>query len=437
MEIVQIAHSNKSPLHTKYDTTNARLELLKRKDNNEHVKERKTKKVHGNKQTMRVREVGAVYTTERRASLANDLLPGFNGDLTTVPRSDPIFAIEAGFRRYGLEGVDVFLALSARCVQEAHRWHNGFDFFQYERGLQILDLVTHDRQIDSLLARVCVGGESVGLLAVWYQYFVGRRFREGSGKFFTPRLIARAMASLLPLDTGLTLCDPTCGGGTFLSEAARLLNGRPCELVGNDVDRTLVGLTEAVLFLTCGTNQKRHLFCENVYDRGDFVNAYENRVDCILANPPFSLPLDSVGIDSTLFNMGYKNSDAVFLDVCLGLLKEGGHLVCLLPHSIVVNTDYSNLRSQVEREWDLCGVITLPEGVFYMTANTTTRADIIHLRKKASKTTMTIGKVYFANAPTVGIALNSRDTMSGDNSLDEVAATVRAKGCAFESVKSK
>jgi type I restriction-modification system DNA methylase subunit len=268
----------------------------------------------------------------------------------------------------------------------------------------------------------------VGHLPVWYQYFVGRRFREGSGKFFTPRLVARSMASLLTLEAGMTVCDPTCGGGTFLSEVARLLNGWPCELVGNDVDRTLVGLTEAVLFLTCGATQKRRLFCNNVYDRGPFFDAYSKRVDCILANPPFSLPLDSVSMRSTLFKMGYHNSDAVFLDVCLELLKEGGHLVCLLPHSIVVNSEYSELRCQVERDWDLCGVITLPEGVFYMTASTTTRADIIHLRKKKDAKTSVAGRIYFANAPTVGVALNSRDTMSGDNALEDVAATVRAKG---------
>jgi hypothetical protein len=70
----------------------------------------------------------------------------------------------------------------------------------------------------------------------------------------------------------------------------------------------------------------------------------------------------------------------------------------------------------------------LPEGVFYMTANTTTRPDIIHLRKKTSKPSSP-GRVYFANAPTAGIALNSRDTMSTNNALEEVATTVRARGC--------
>ncbi len=342
-----------------------------------------------------------------------------------MPQSDSTYAIEAGFRRYGLEGEDVFLALAARCLQESQGGHDGLEFFPYERGLQVLDLVAHDRQIDSLLGRVCAGSDAVNCLAVWYQYFVGRRFREGSGKFLTPRTVARAMARLLPLDAGVTLCDPTCGGGTFLLEAARLLNGTPCELVGNDVDRLLVGLTEAVLSLTCTAGHRRRLFCNNVYDQGAFLDTYSARVDCILANPPFSLPLDSTGLPSALFSMGYHNSDAVFLDVCLQLLKAGGHLVCLLPHSIVVNTDYARLRSQVEREWDLCGVITLPEGVFYMTASTTTRADIIHLRKKTGTKTAQTTKAYFANAPSVGAALNSRDTMPRENALEEIVTAVR------------
>jgi hypothetical protein len=76
----------------------------------------------------------------------------------------------------------------------------------------------------------------------------------------------------------------------------------------------------------------------------------------------------------------------------------------------------------------LCGVITLPEGVFYMTASTTTRADIIHLRKKIAGQTSP-ARVYFANAPTVGVALNSRDRARADNALDEVVRAVRARGC--------
>ena len=375
----------------------------------------------------RVSEDSPAYKTSTPRHVDTGLLPGF-------PIADPIsdhsaatYAVENAFRRYGIEGEDVFLALAARCVQAAQARHREFAFFPYERALQVLDIVAHDRQLESLLDRSASAPSAALQLPVWYQYFVGRRFREGSGKFFTPRNVARSMANLLPLHAGVIIADPTCGGGTFLSEVGKLLQGSPCTLVGNDVDRMLVGLTEVVLTLACGTSQLRDLYCNNLYDRGPFIDAYGGRVDCILANPPFSLDLDAIGLKSSLFNMGYRNSDAVFLDVCMSLLKEGGHLVCLLPHSIIVNTEYAKLRAYVERAWDLCGVITLPEGIFYMTANTTTRADILHLRKKSLRHP-SIKKVYFANAPAVGIPMNSRDRNTSENALEDIAVSICARG---------
>jgi SAM-dependent methyltransferase len=402
-----------------------------RKRNTTTMKKNKPKPRARPKKAGQVREPSVAYTVGKRRVPPNDHLPGFDLVGSGVPQTDPTYAIEAGFRRYGVEGEDVFLGLAARCVIEAPERGKEFEFFQYERGLQVLDSVTHDRQMDAFLGRVCGGPEAVSHLPVWYQYFVGRRFREGSGKFFTPRTVARSMAMLLPFRENMIVCDPTCGGGTFLGEAAKLLNGAPCQLIGNDVDCLLVGLTEVVLFLTCHPGQVCKFFCNNLYDRGDFLETYSGRIDCILANPPFSLPLEHVGTKSPLFTMGYHNSDAVFLDVCLDLLKDGGHLVCLLPHSIVVNTDYTQLRSQVERAWEMRGVITLPEGMFYMTASTTTRADIIHLCKKSKSRSISgcTGKAYFGNAPSVGVALNSRDTMFRDNALEEAAKTIRARGC--------
>ena len=119
-----------------------------------------------------------------------------------------------------------------------------------ERGFAALNIVTHDKQVLSILDGIVAGDPQGRELATWYQFFFGRRFREGSGKFFTPRTIAAAMARLLPVQAGAILLDPTCGGGTFLSEASRRWADTPCRLVGNDVDRMLVGLTELVLALS-------------------------------------------------------------------------------------------------------------------------------------------------------------------------------------------
>jgi type I restriction-modification system DNA methylase subunit len=222
--------------------------------------------------------------------------------------------------------------------------------------------------------------------------------------------------------------DPTCGGGTFLTEALKTWGSIPCKLVGNDVDRMLVGLTEIILAISARPHHAFDLRCANLFDCGTEFQNYWGAVDCILANPPFSLALEKVGIRSKLFELGYRNSDAIFLDVCRQLLVPGGSLVCLLPHSIIVNSEYHTLRTAVEKEWELCGVITLPEGVFYLTANTSTRADIVHLRNRGGKA-KPAGQSYFANAPSVGIPLNSRTNDFGENTLEMIVADARVRKC--------
>jgi SAM-dependent methyltransferase len=337
-------------------------------------------------------------------------------------------ALDNAFRRYGVEAEDAFLALASHYLQVRAVELPKKSFFSLERGLATLDIIAHDRQLLSLLDRI-VENDSVGReLPVWYQYFLGRRFREGSGKFFTPRPVAAGMAHLLPVRAHSIIMDPTCGGGTFLTEASRMWDGVPCKLVGNDVDRMLVGLTEILLAISARPHHSVDLRCANLFDCGIEFQDYWGAVDCILANPPFSLALEKVGIRSKLLELGYRNSDAVFLDVCQQLLAPGGSLVCLLPHSIIVNSEYQPLRTAVEQEWDLCGLITLPEGVFYLTANTSTRADIVHLRKKGGKAKPP-EHLYFANAPSVGIPLNFRANDFGENALEMIVSDARIKEC--------
>jgi type I restriction-modification system DNA methylase subunit len=183
-----------------------------------------------------------------------------------------------------------------------------------------------------------------------------------------------------------------------------------------------------VLALSAPPHHDFAFSCFNLYDADAELRNFRGRVYGILANPPFSLPLERVAKPGELFELGYRNSDALFLDVCLDLLAPGGALVCLLPHSLVVNSEFDRLRRSVERHWELCGIVTLPEGVFYLTGNTSTRADIVHLRKKSGRH-MQAHKAFFANAPTVGFPLNSRTTYFGENSLEIIVGDPRVLEC--------
>ena len=254
----------------------------------------------------------------------------------------------------------------------------------------------------------------------WYQFFIGRRFREGSGKFFTPKPIARAMAQMLPTIDRPIIMDPSCGGGTFLVEVSNIWRSYECSLIANDVEPSLVDLATIAMILGAPRHHFKYFSTDNIFDESKTISSWNNKVDYILANPPFSLRVDLEQHDSKLYSKGYRNSDAIFIDTALKLLKPGGRLVCLLPHSLIANPDFAAFRKIVEEFWYILVVVCLPEGVFQLSAGTTTRADIVVLEKKQHIESGRNTDIVFASVPSVGIRLNNNDKTEVSNDLEKL-----------------
>ena len=198
-------------------------------------------------------------------------------------------------------------------------------------------------------------------------------------------------------------------------EASSVWGRSRCTLVANDVENSLVELAMLTMSLGVAPHHQKHYLSENIFDAPEELTRWYGKVDYILANPPFSLRIENEQFESPLFLSGYRNSDALFLDTALKLLRPEGRLVCLLPHSVIANSDFSKLRTIVEESWAVVGVICLPEGVFQLSAGTTTRADIVVL-DKLNGSRMRAHKKVFASTPSVGIRLNNiaRDTVEND-----------------------
>lgn len=330
-------------------------------------------------------------------------------------------ALERALRRHGIDGEAAFQHLAARYLDMigGQRDHPSIRFIRPAK--RALALTKRDDVLIRLMDEIIAADPRGEALADWYQHFVGRRFREGSGKFFTPRPVADSMARLLPRVDRAVIMDPACGGGGFLLAVSKRWGGSGCHLVGNDIEPSLVALTEISLALATPAGHLRSLAESNLYEFDRPLARWRGKVDYILANPPFSLPLGSVNAGSRLFALGYRTSDAVFLDLCFELLRPGGRLVCLLPHSLIVNAEFHRLRAAVDAVWRLRGVIVLPEGVFYLAAGTTTRADILVLDKPAANGARQNHNTVLASVPTVGVRLNRRMKDDSD-ALAEVIA---------------
>lgn len=325
--------------------------------------------------------------------------------------------IERRFRELGIEADDVFTLIAAKYV-ELLKLALSDRLTSIIKKARDIKLNNCENKIESLTTEIVnkdLGGINLPTL---YQFFHAKRFRDNTGKFFTPRNVARSMVDMLPIKENAIIFDPTCGAGTFLFEASEKWKEVNCQLVANDIDNYLVTLTEIVLKIQNNENHQLSFHNENIYSPKITLAEYVNKVDYILANPPFSLKIENFNPDSKLLKRGYKNSDALFIDLAKDLLKEGGKLVCLLPHSIISNQEFLKLRKTVEEDWLINAVMLLPEGIFQETANTTTRADIVILKKKGKGTS--ISKTVFCNISSVGQSLNSRDTLYLEDDLTAI-----------------
>jgi type I restriction-modification system DNA methylase subunit len=276
------------------------------------------------------------------------------------------------------------------------------------------ELIMEEKKISARISDQLGTEISQNDLANCYEYYIGRRFRSRTGKFFTPQRIATFMASCIPKNDDLVVFDPTCGGGTFLTEISERLSDCKATLIGNDVDSSLVALTELRISLA---NRDMHKFVSNsanLYKSSKFFDKWKSKVDYIIANPPFSLKIETIDFQSPMFNIGLKDSDMIFIDIAWSLLKQGGRMITLLPHSLSSNQDFSAFRKNVEQYWNILSIITLPEGTFHMTSNTSTRPDILILEKKDVSKEQEFN-ILLSNITTVGYKLNQRDKNVGDD----------------------
>lgn len=208
-----------------------------------------------------------------------------------------------------------------------------------------------------------------------------RSERRALGVFYTPRAVADHVTELVlgrctgPLER-LRVCDPAAGGGSFLLAAARYLadNGvaprhvATRQLWGIDLDPVAMELAgdELARWAELDVSDERvlrsHLVCCDALGElpptwipGDDAEA---GFDVVLGNPPFQGQL-RIGTGRTASTAArlrqrfgdligpYTDTSAIFLLVASQLVKPGGVVGMILPHSTLVAGHASRIRSHV------------------------------------------------------------------------------------------
>lgn len=270
-----------------------------------------------------------------------------------------------------------------------------------------------------------------------FGHFIRDNFRSNieDAQYMTPPEVVAFMVDLaireLTIEwhlsgkpTSVVVLDPSCGVGSFLTAFyERSANNSSMadmmiSLVGQDKVERMVRLT--ALNMALFDVGKHHVTIGNSLEEGSPLDAYNGKVDVILTNPPFGarFDLDEVktrfGQNTPFFDGMVRSSrkidsELLFIDRAVALLKPGGRLFTVVPDAVVSAKGVpALLRHYLQGKAALRAVVELPS-VAFAQAGTRTRTSIVYLQKlDPDRVAAARPPVALACIESLGFSVNSR-----------------------------
>src|SRR5664280_49261 len=194
-----------------------------------------------------------------------------------------------------------------------------------------------------------------------------------SGEFYTPRAITNFITDMINPKLGERILDPSCGTGGYLTSAIEHL-----KLQANSIEERQ-GIQENVMgweykplpYLLATTNLILHdIELPKITFRDSLDQPLSNykekdRVDVILANPPFGGIVANNNEKNFPQNYRTKDSADLFLILMIHLLKNGGRAGIVLPDGSLTGEGIKQrVREKLLTECNLHTIIRLPNSVF-------------------------------------------------------------------------
>ena len=267
-----------------------------------------------------------------------------------------------------------------------------------------------------------------------FENFLGTTFRGELGQFFTPRPIVKFMVSVLDPQEDENILDPCCGSGGFIIRAFDYIRKKILSESSNGKchDRILRLATECIYGIDANPRMARtakmnmimhgdgHSGVHHHDGLVDCENIFEGRFDVILTNPPFGskvskklfVTTEDVYVDEekdlkyleqyggiyaasrqkaqssvgktivSQYELGrsYSQTEVLFLERCIRLLRPGGRMGIVLPEGVMNNTNMEKVRQYVEDRAKILLIISLPKSVF-VKSGADVKTSILFLRK--------------------------------------------------------
>jgi len=194
-----------------------------------------------------------------------------------------------------------------------------------------------------------------------------------SGEFYTPRAITEFITQMINPQLGEKILDPACGTGGYLTAAIEHLKQQANSVEDRQsIAENIIGWEYKPLpYLLATTNLILHdIEVPNVTYRDSLdqpLSNYteKNRVNAILANPPFGGIVANNNENNFPQNFRTKESADLFLILMIHLLKQGGRAGIVLPDgSLTGDGVKQRVRQKLLEDCNLHTIIRLPNSVF-------------------------------------------------------------------------
>ena len=202
------------------------------------------------------------------------------------------------------------------------------------------------------------------------------------GEFYTPRALTEFITEMINPRLGEKVLDPACGTGGFLTSAIE--NIRKQDIKGVEdlkaLEKNIHGMEFKPLpFMLCVTNLILHDIEVPNVDYTDSLNreytsiGQKDRVDVILANPPFGASVTDGAETNFPQNFRTTESADLFLMLMVRYLKDGGRAGIVLPDgSLTGDGVKQRIRQHLLENCNLHTVVRLPNSVFQPYASVAT-----------------------------------------------------------------
>ncbi len=203
-----------------------------------------------------------------------------------------------------------------------------------------------------------------------------------SGEFYTPRALTHFMAEMLNPKLGERVFDPACGTGGFLTSAIEHIRQQEVKSVDDrlTLQKTIKGLELKPLpYMLAATNLILHdIEVPDIEYTDSLSREYtsirqKDRVDVILANPPFGGNVaDGMEIN---FPVKYRTKESadLFLLLFIQYLTSGGRAAIVLPDGSLTGEGVKErIRQKLLEDCNLHTIVRLPNSVFQPYASVAT-----------------------------------------------------------------